>query len=38
MGKYTLIITEKPDVAQKIASALDLEEKPRKIKRKGRTF
>jgi DNA topoisomerase-1 len=31
MGRYTLIITEKPDAAQRIASALDSGEKARKI-------
>ena len=31
MGKYTLIITEKPDAAQRIASALDADGKPRKM-------
>jgi DNA topoisomerase-1 len=30
LGKYTLIITEKPDAASRIASALDAEGKPRK--------
>jgi DNA topoisomerase-1 len=30
MGKYTLIITEKPDAAQRIASALDVNQKPKK--------
>jgi len=29
MGKYTLIITEKPDAARRIASALDLSQKAR---------
>lgn len=31
MGKYTLIVTEKPDAAKRIASALDIKEKPRKM-------
>jgi DNA topoisomerase-1 len=35
MEKYTLIITEKPDAAQRIASALDEEEKPRKMEENG---
>jgi len=32
MEKYTLIITEKPDAAQRIATALDNKEKPQKLK------
>ena len=30
LGKYTLIVTEKPDAANRIATALDAEGKPRK--------
>jgi len=35
LGKYTLIITEKPDAASRIASALDEAGKPKKIVEKG---
>jgi len=35
MEKYTLIITEKPDAAQRIAQALDHTGKPKKIEEKG---
>jgi len=35
MGKYTLIITEKPNAAQRVAKALDHKEKPKKIEEKG---
>ncbi|MGQ9640725.1 MAG: DNA topoisomerase I [Candidatus Bathycorpusculaceae bacterium] len=35
MGKYTLIITEKPDAAQRIASALDADGKTSKKEEKG---
>ena len=35
MGKYTLIITEKPDAAKRIAQALDYGGKPKKVKEKG---
>ena len=35
MGKYTLIITEKPDAAQRIASALDAKEKAKKMENNG---
>jgi len=35
MEKYTLIITEKPDAAERIASALDVKEKPKRIQDKG---
>ena len=35
MGKYTLIITEKPDAAQRIASALDTKEKAKKMEDNG---
>ncbi|MEM3622462.1 MAG: DNA topoisomerase I [Candidatus Bathyarchaeia archaeon] len=35
MGNYTLIITEKPDAAQRIASALDTHGKARKMEEKG---
>jgi len=33
--KYTLIVTEKPDAAQRIAKALDLKGKPQKIEENG---
>ena len=35
MQKYTLIITEKPDAANRIAAALDVEGKPRKNQASG---
>jgi DNA topoisomerase-1 len=35
MGKYTLIITEKPDAARRIASALDLDGKTREMEDNG---
>jgi DNA topoisomerase-1 len=35
LGKYTLIITEKPDAASRIASALDAEGKPRRMMENG---
>ena len=35
MGKYTLIITEKPDAALRIASALDWKEKPQRMYENG---
>ena len=35
MGKYTLIITEKPDAAQRIASALDAKGKAKKMEDNG---
>ena len=35
MKKYALIITEKPDAAQRIAQALDAKEKPQRIEEKG---
>jgi DNA topoisomerase-1 len=35
LGKYTLIITEKPDAANRIAKALDAEGKPRKAASSG---
>jgi len=35
MGKYTLIITEKPDAARRIASALDLTEKAKEMEDNG---
>jgi DNA topoisomerase-1 len=35
MGKYTLIVTEKPDAAQRIASALDTNGKTSKKEEKG---
>ncbi|MEM2911305.1 MAG: DNA topoisomerase I [Candidatus Bathyarchaeia archaeon] len=38
MGKYTLIITEKPDAAQRIASALDLKGKAKKMEDNGVPF
>ncbi len=38
MGKYTLIITEKPDAAQRIAIALDEKEKPLRKEKNGVPF
>jgi len=35
MGKYTLIITEKPDAAQRIASTLDVQGKAKKMEHNG---
>jgi DNA topoisomerase-1 len=35
MGKYTFIITEKPDAAMRIASALDLKGKAKKMEENG---
>jgi len=35
MEKYTLIVTEKPDAAQRIAEALDLNGKPKKAEEKN---
>ncbi|MEM2971857.1 MAG: DNA topoisomerase I [Candidatus Bathyarchaeia archaeon] len=35
MGNYTLIITEKPDAAQRIASALDMQGKAQKMEDNG---
>ncbi len=35
MEKYTLIVTEKPDAAKRIAFALDKQGKPEKCKKKG---
>jgi DNA topoisomerase-1 len=35
MGKYTFIITEKPDAAQRIASALDAEGRAKKMEDNG---
>ena len=35
MGKYTLIITEKPDTAKRIAQALDSQDKPKKLRESG---
>lgn len=35
MEKYTLIVTEKPDAAQRIAKALDSKDKPQKIEENG---
>jgi len=35
MGKYTLIITEKPDAARRIASALDVSQKARRMEENG---
>ena len=35
MGKYTLIITEKPDTAKRIATALDIDGKTKKIVESG---
>jgi len=34
MERYTLIVTEKPDAAQRIAEALDLRGKPKKVEEK----
>ena len=31
MGKYSLVITEKPDAAKRIAESLDFDGKPRKM-------
>ncbi|HLC01088.1 MAG TPA: toprim domain-containing protein, partial [Candidatus Bathyarchaeia archaeon] len=38
MGTYTLIVTEKPDAAARIASALDAEGKPKRMLDKGVPF
>ncbi len=38
MEKYTLIITEKPDAAQRIAQALDQKGKPKKMEEKNVPF
>src|SRR5512136_2644264 len=38
LESYTLIITEKPDAAARIACALDVDGKPRKIIDKGVPF
>jgi len=35
MEKYTFVITEKPDAAYRIALALDMREKPKKMEEKG---
>jgi len=35
MEKYTLIVTEKPDAAQRMAEALDYEGKPKKVEENG---
>ena len=35
MGKYTLVVTEKPDAAQRIASALDSKGKAKKMEENG---
>jgi len=35
MEKYTLIVTEKPDAAQRIAEALDYKGKPKKVEENG---
>jgi DNA topoisomerase-1 len=35
LGKYTLIVTEKPDAAARIASALDVTGKPKRMMEKG---
>ncbi|HVP40834.1 MAG TPA: DNA topoisomerase I [Candidatus Krumholzibacteriaceae bacterium] len=35
MDNYTLIITEKPDAARRIAQALDVKEKPQEAREKG---
>jgi DNA topoisomerase-1 len=38
LKKYTLIVTEKPDAARRIASALDAEGKPEKMNASGVTY
>jgi len=38
LGKYTLIVTEKPDAARRIASALDAEGKPEEMNASGVTY
>lgn len=38
MGKYTLIITEKPDAAKRIATALDEKENPKRLSEKGMPY
>jgi len=38
MRKYTFVITEKPDAAQKIASALDQKETPKKLNENGMPY
>ena len=38
MEKYTLIVTEKPDAAERIASALDVQGKPEKNQKMGVPF
>ncbi len=38
MGRYTLIITEKPDAALRIASALDRNEEPEKMRENGMPY
>ena len=35
MEKYTLIVTEKPEAAKRIAFALDNQGKPKKIEKNG---
>jgi len=35
MDKYTLIVTEKPEAARRIAEALDIKGKPKKIEENG---
>ena len=35
MGKYTLIVTEKPDAANRIATALDVDGKAKKMLTSG---
>jgi len=38
MDKYTLIVTEKPEAARRIAQALDYEGNPKKVKEKGVSY
>jgi DNA topoisomerase IA len=38
MGKYTLIITEKPEAARRIASALDVSQKARRLENEGMPY
>jgi len=38
LRKYTLIVTEKPDAAKKVAYALDRQEKPKHLKKNGVTY
>jgi DNA topoisomerase-1 len=38
MKKYTLIVTEKPDAAKRIAQALDCQGKPKTLRENGVTY